>query len=163
MSEEQIDEKVTHAGIVLGIGFGGLIDSFMLHMILQWHHMLSNIIPPDSMENMHRLMTADGMFDAFNFLIILLGVFLLWRAAYNRYSIPTLLAFVGQLIFGAGAFNLVEGIIDHHLLAIHYVRQVPNYAVYNWTFLAVGGVLPLLIGWMLMKFGRRLTDMVGHT
>ncbi|MEJ7576513.1 MAG: DUF2243 domain-containing protein [Pyrinomonadaceae bacterium] len=73
------------------------------------------------------------------------------------YPIPTLPAFVGQLIFGTGAFNLLEGIIDHHLLAIHYVRQAPNYAIYNWTFLAVGAVLPILIGWMLMESGRMVT------
>ena len=157
MREEHPGMKLTRAAIVLGIGFGGLIDSFMLHMILQWHHMLSNVIPADSMENMHRLMRADGMFDAFTFLIILTGVFLLWRAAYRRFVIPAIPAFVGQLIFGAGLFNLVEGIINHQILGIHYVRQVPNYTVYNLTFLAVGAVLPILTGWLLMRSGRRVT------
>jgi len=156
MKEEHPGMKLSRAGIVLGIGFGGLIDSFMLHMILQWHHMLSNVIPADSMENMHRLMRADGMFDAFTFLIILAGVFLLWRAAYHRFVIPPISVFIGQLIFGAGLFNLVEGIINHQILGIHYVRQVPNYTVYNLTFLALGAVLPILTGWLLMRSGRRV-------
>jgi uncharacterized membrane protein len=155
MKEEKQNLKITRAGIVLGIGFGGFIDSFMLHMILQWHHMLSNIIPPDSMENTHRLMMTDGMFDAFTFLIILVGVFLLRRAADRRFAIPDRKTFTGQLIFGAGAFNLVEGIIDHHLLAIHYVRQVTDYAFYNWTFLVVGALTPVLIGWLMMRAGKR--------
>jgi uncharacterized membrane protein len=46
-------------------------------------------------------------------------------------------------------------IIDHQILGIHYVRQVPNYTVYNLTFLAVGGVVLLLVGWLLMKTSRR--------
>jgi uncharacterized membrane protein len=155
MKENQSGQKVTRAGIVLGIGFSAWFDGFMLHMILQWHHMLSNVIPPDSMENMHRLMTADGVFDASSFLVVLTGVFLLWRAAYNHSPIPSLRTFIGQLVFGFGLFNLVEGVIDHHILAIHYVRQVPDYAVYNWTFLAVAGALPILLGWVLMRPGKR--------
>lgn len=155
MKENRSGKKVTRAGIVLGIGFSGWFDGFMLHMILQWHHMLSNVIPLDSMENMHRLMTADGIFDASCFVIILTGVFLLWSAAYQRSPVPSLQTFVGQLIFGFGLFNLVEGIIDHHILAIHYVRQTPDYAIYNWTFLVVAGVLPILLGSMLMRFGKK--------
>jgi uncharacterized membrane protein len=155
MTEEQNSVKISRAGIALGLGFAGLFDSFAFHMILQWHHMLSNVIPPNSMENMHRLMTYDGMFDAFNFLVLLIGSFLLWRAAYNRLPIPALPTFIGQLLFGFGLFNLIEGILDHHLLQIHYVRQVPDYAIYNWTFLGVGALVPLVIGWLLMKSGRK--------
>jgi uncharacterized membrane protein len=52
-------------------------------------------------------------------------------------------------------FNLVEGVIDHQILGIHNVREVPSYTVYNLTFLAVGGVLFILIGWLLMRVGSR--------
>jgi len=45
--------------------------------------------------------------------------------------------------------------IDHQILGIHYVRQVPNYTVYNLTFLAVGGGGLLLVGWLRMKTNRR--------
>lgn len=96
----------------------------------------------------------DGLFHAAVWIATLIGVFLLWRAAYQRAPIPSLTTFIGQLILGWGLFNLVEGTIDHQLLAIHYVRQVPNYQVYNLTFLAVGGVLFILLGWMLMRAGR---------
>jgi uncharacterized membrane protein len=56
---------------------------------------------------------------------------------------------------GWGIFNLVEGVIDHQLLGIHNVREVPSYTVYNLTFLAIGGVLFILIGWLLMRTGSR--------
>ena len=146
--------RLSRAGIVLGVGLGGLVDSFLLHMILQWHHMLSNRIPPDSMENLHRLMMYDGLFDAFCFLIILVGALLLRHDATNERVVPSFVAFAGQMIFGWGLFNTVEGVIDHHLLQIHYVRQVPEYAVYNWTFLIVAGLGLLALGWLLMRRNR---------
>ena len=31
------------AGIFLGLGLGGFVDGILLHQILQWHHMLSNV------------------------------------------------------------------------------------------------------------------------
>jgi uncharacterized membrane protein len=148
--------SLSRGGIVVGIGLGGLFDSFMFHMILQWHHMLSNVIPADSMENIHRLMVFDGFFDVFNFAVLLIGAILLWRAGYYRVAMPSFGPFLGQMLFGAGLFNLIEGVIDHHLLAIHYVRQVPEYAYYNWGFLAAGALLPLVLGWMMMnRSGRR--------
>jgi uncharacterized membrane protein len=146
------NRRLSVAGIVLGVGLGGLVDSFLLHMILQWHHMLSNIVPADSLENMHKLMMTDGLFDAACFLIILTGVLLLRNAATSSdLVVPSFVAFVGQMIFGWGLFNTVEGIVDHHILQIHYVRQVPEYAVYNWTFLGVCGILFLVFGWLLMQ------------
>jgi uncharacterized membrane protein len=148
---ETRNRKVSKAGILLGIGLGGFIDGIVLHQILQWHNMMSNWVPPHTMEAMSFNMVWDGIFHAAVWVATLIGVFLLRSAAYNGLSIPSATAFTGQLLFGWGWFNLVEGIIDHQILAIHYVRQVPNYTVYNLTFLAVGGVLMIVAGWVLMR------------
>jgi uncharacterized membrane protein len=43
-------------------------------------------------------------------------------------------------------FNLVGGVSDHQILGFHNVRKGPNYTMYNFTFLAVGGVLFILSG-----------------
>jgi uncharacterized membrane protein len=147
-------EASSAAGILLGIGLGGFVDGIVLHQILQWHNMVSNWIPPTTMEAMSINMVWDGIFHAAVWLVTLAGVFLLWSAARRRAAIPSLKAFVGQLLLGWGSFNLVEGVIDHQILGIHYVRQVSNYTVYNLTFLAVGGVLFILLGWMLMRAGK---------
>jgi uncharacterized membrane protein len=148
-------KKAPTAGILLGIGLGGFVDGIALHQILQWHNMLSNWLPPTTMEAMQRNMVWDGLFHAVVWLVTLLGVLLLWSAASQQETMPALGAFIGQLLFGWGVFNLVEGLIDHEILGIHYVRQVPNYTVYNLTFLAVGGVGLLLVGWLLMQTRRR--------
>jgi uncharacterized membrane protein len=148
-------KRATTAGILLGIGLGGFVDGIALHQIFQWHNMLSNWLPPTTMDAMQRNMRWDGLFHAFVWLVTLLGVLLLWSAASQQETMPSLGAFIGQLLFGWGAFNLVEGIIDHQILGVHYVRQVSNYTVYNLTFLAVGGVGLLLVGWLLMQTSRR--------
>ena len=154
MIAAQQNQKASAAGILLGIGLGGFFDGILLHQILQWHNMVSNWYPPITMEAMSFNMVWDGFFHAAVWIATLIGVFLLWRAAYERARIPSFTAFIGQLIFGWGLFNLVEGVVDHQLLAVHYVRQVPNYQVYNLTFLAIGGVLLILLGWMLMRAGN---------
>jgi uncharacterized membrane protein len=155
MTDVRRSHRATVAGILIGIGMGGFVDGIALHQIAQWHNMLSNIIPPHTMDAMRVNMTWDGLFHALTWVITLVGILQLRRAAYARDPIPSAQAFTGQLILGWGIFNLVEGVIDHQLLGIHNVREAPNYTVYNLTFLAVGGVLFIVIGWLLMRTGSR--------
>jgi uncharacterized membrane protein len=145
----------TAAAVTIGIGMGGFVDGFLLHMILRWHHMLSNIIPPTTMEGIHANMLWDGLFHAFTWLVTLTGVFMLW-SAMRRYvarnaRMPTTKSFVGALVFGWGLFNLIEGVIDHHLLGFHNVREVPNPMPWNVGFLVIGGGLFLAAGRALMR------------
>jgi len=66
--------------------------------------------------------------------------------------IPGTRAFTGQLILGWGIFNLVEGVIDHHLLEIHHVRDMPAHVpLYDWLFLGIGGVGLIVLGWLLSR------------
>jgi uncharacterized membrane protein len=141
------------AGTVLGIGLGGFADGIVLHQILQWHNMGSSVLPPVTLEAMHRNMTWDGLFHAATWAVTFLGVWMLWVEGQSTAETPR--ALCGQLILGWGVFNLVEGIIDHHLLNIHHVRDLPLHVpLYDWAFLAVGGVLFIVIGWF-MGFGAR--------
>lgn len=147
------DHRATVAGTLIGIGMGGFVDGIVLHQMAQWHHMLSNVVPPHTMNAMRLSMTWAGLFHALAWVIILVGILQLRSAAYTRAAIPSLQAFTGQLVLGWGVFNLVEGVIDHQILGLHNVREVPNYTAYNLTFLALGGVLFILIGWLLMRAG----------
>jgi uncharacterized membrane protein len=156
MREARRSHRATVAGILIGIGMGGFVDGIVLHQIAQWHHMLSNVVPPHTMDTMRVNMTWDGLFHALTWVITLVGILRLRSAAYARDPIPPPRAFAGQLILGWGIFNLVEGVIDHQILGIHNVREVPNYTAYNLTFLTVGGVLFILIGWWLMRAGSQV-------
>jgi uncharacterized membrane protein len=139
------------AGSVLGIGLGGFADGIVLHQIAQWHNMGSAVLPPTTMEAMSRNMAWDGLFHLATWAITLIGVFMLWTAARTGASAASVGAFVGELWSGWGAFNLVEGVINHHLLNLHHVRDLPVHVpLYDWMFLALGGVGFVLIGRLMM-------------
>ena len=55
---------------------------------------------------------------------------------------PPWRAHVGMLLAGWGAFNLVEGLIDHQILGIHHVRDdLGGPLGWDLAFLALGVVL----------------------
>lgn len=144
------------AGVVLGIGLGGFVDGIALHQIAQWHNMGSAVLPPVTMAAMSRNMVWDGLFHAAAWIITLVGVFMLWAAAPSHAITRSATVFTGELILGWGVFNLVEGIIDHHVLGIHHVRDMPVHVpMYDWLFLGVGGVGFILLGWLLMRSAPR--------
>ena len=139
------------AGLLLGIGLGGFLDGIVLHQIFQLHSMLSAVVPNDSMANMRTNMRADGLFHALTWAATLAGVALLWRALTHRRDAPSGIALVGWMLAGWGWFNLVEGLIDHHLLGLHHVVQALGVSVWDWLFLASGVVL-IVVG---HRLGRR--------
>jgi uncharacterized membrane protein len=148
--------RSTTPGIVLGLGLGGFVDGIALHQIAQWHNMGSAVLPPHTMEAMRQNMTWDGWFHAATLALTLAGIYLLLRDARAGVPLPPPLAFTGQLLLGWGIFNLVEGIVDHHLLGIHHVRDVPvHIPAYDWIFLAVGGVGLVVLGWLMARSGSR--------
>ena len=54
------------------------------------------------------------------------------------------------LLAGWGSFNIVEGLIDHHILGIHHVRQGPDELLYDIVFLIWGAVM-LVFGAYLLR------------
>jgi uncharacterized membrane protein len=126
-----------------------------LHQILEWHNMGSSVLPPTTMEAMRRNMVWDGEFHAAVWAITLLGIFLLLHDARHGVPLPSARAFAGQLLLGWGAFNVVEGLVDHHVLNLHHVRDLPTHVPrYDWLFLAVAGVGFALLGWTLARVPR---------
>ena len=152
MDPLQVHRRARTAGLLLGLGLGGFVDGILLHQMLQWHNMLSARIPPTSMEAMRTNMIADGWFHAGVLLLTLAGVLLLWSAGRHPVALPPLRYLVGLLFGGGGVFNLVEGAIDHHLLELHHVRDVPAHIpAYDYIFLLVGGFGFLGLGWLLTR------------
>ena len=150
-------------GIVLGIGLGGFVDGIALHQLLQWHHMLSNTggdniglrtYPVDTVAGLQMNTVWDGLFHTFTWLSVLIGLYLLYsRVVAARGRVWGSRVLWGWILVGWGLFNLVEGVIDHHLLAIHHVRAGPNQLWWDLGFLAVGVVL-IAGGWLLQRSGE---------
>lgn len=143
------------AGAVLGVGMGGFVDGIVLHQILQWHEMVSAWNPPVTLVAKQVNVFWDGLFHAFTWLTTALGIGLLWRAG-GRPDVPRSgKALVGSLLLGWAIFNLVEGIIDHHILGVHNVREVTAWPLaWNLGFLLAS--LGLLAGgWALIHRARQ--------
>ena len=131
-------------GFLLGIGLGGFVDGIVLHQILQWHHMLTSTseYPMSTVAGLEANTLADGFFHVATWIFVAAGSFLTvreWRA--GRIA-PPWRAHIGALLLGWGAFNVVEGLIDHELLGIHHVRDDLGGPIgWDLGFLALGVVL----------------------
>jgi uncharacterized membrane protein len=143
--------NVVRAGVVLGVGLGGFVDGIVLHQILQWHHMLSSTYAPDSVQNLQLNTFWDGLFHASTWVVTTVGLAMLWQAAQSGRLAISGKVLVGALGIGWGLFNLVEGIIDHHILRIHHVRPGPNELFWDSAFLAFGAVLVALGTWLIRQ------------
>jgi uncharacterized membrane protein len=141
------------AGFVLGVGMGACVDGILFHQILQIHQMVSNIIFPDTLVKADINMFWDGLFDAFAWTMTLIGIVLLWKAAKNA-NVPNLTrVLVGAMLAGMGAFNLIEGVIDHHILQLHHVVQraaSPAQLYWDLAFLA-SGIILLCVGCYIIR------------
>ena len=146
------------AGVILGLGLGGFFDGIVLHQVLQWHHMLTATSPPTSVGSLELNTLWDGLFHTMTYVFTIVGLFLLWQGVRAANALPPTRALVGALLMGWGTFNLVEGIIDHHLLGIHHVLDSlppgPIRLVLDLAFLVLGATL-LLVG---RKLVRESTD-----
>jgi uncharacterized membrane protein len=130
--------------ILLGIGLGGFVDGIVLHQILQWHHLLTATgdHPADTVSGLEDNMLADGLFHVATWIVVLVGANLALRAWRCGELAPPWRVHVGGLLLGWGAFNLVEGVVNHHLLTLHHVRDdVSNQLAWDLGFLAFGAVL----------------------
>jgi uncharacterized membrane protein len=129
-------------GVLLGIGFGGFVDGIVLHQLLQWHHMLTSADhPATTVAGLETNTVGDGLFHLFTWTAAIVGVLIVtsaMRAGYRGSAREQL----GLFAVGWGAFNLVEGIVNHHVLTIHHVRDDVG-APLGWDlgFLAFGAVL----------------------
>lgn len=141
------------AGIVLGLGQGGFFDGIVFHQLLQWHHMFSSVKTDMTVAGLELNTVGDGLFHLFDWILTLVGIFLLWQAGKWQDVPWSGQTFGGALLVGAGLFNVVEGIIDHHILGIHHLRLGPNQLLWDISFLAVGALL-VGVGLRLIQTAR---------
>jgi uncharacterized membrane protein len=133
------------------------VDGIVLHQILQWHHMLTSegSYPKSTVAGLETNTLWDGLFHAFTFVIVVAGLSVLWRRTSEWRWAASGRALVGWMLFGWGLFNVVEGIVDHHVLGIHHVREGAGHqTAYDIAFLALGAVL-LLVGWLIARANER--------
>jgi uncharacterized membrane protein len=141
------------AGLTLGIGLGGFVDGIVFHQLLQFHNMLSARLPPTTVVNLEINMFWDGVFHAFCWLMSVLGLGMLWQVVHRAQTPLSTSTFVGSLVAGWGLFNVVEGVVDHHVLHLHHVTETAHHLRWDVAFLGAS-VLLVAAGWTLIRRGQ---------
>jgi len=67
---------------------------------------------------------------------------------------------VGTILIGFGLFNLVEGIVDHHILGLHHVNETVPPEQWIWWDLGflIWGAAMLAAGSVVFLRGRRASQ-----
>jgi uncharacterized membrane protein len=113
--------------------------------------------PSSTVAGLQANTVADGLFHASTWLFVLIGTWLAIRAWQHGRLAPPWRVHVGLLLAGWGGFNVVEGLVDHHLLRIHHVRDdVSSPLPWDIGFLAFG-VLLIVLGATLVRNGQAVT------
>lgn len=159
-------KPITLPGILLGVGLGGFADGILLHQVLQWHHMLSSSDTANINIGSHPVTTVaglemntlwDGLFHTVTWLAVVAGLGILYsRITVSRERTWTSRVLWGWILFGCGVFNLVEGVVNHHILGIHHVISGEFQTLADILFLAFG-VLLIVGGWLLQRSAEHRT------
>lgn len=137
------------AGFLLGLALGGFFDGILLHQILQWHHLLSNV---DVVRDMRVQILADGLFHALMYVVAAVALALLWRARTLAAEPGASGRLWGAALLGFGAWHIVDSVFSHWLLDIHRIRMdSPNPLAWDLIWFFVFGVLPALAGLQLLR------------
>ncbi|MDQ3104696.1 MAG: DUF2243 domain-containing protein [Actinomycetota bacterium] len=138
-----IARRLTRApGLLLGAGLGAFVDGIVLHQLLQWHHVVSHREPTSTVVGLELNTLWDGLFHVLAWVAVVAGVALLSSRVHSIAAAPPPAMLWGWVLAGWGLFNLIEGLINHHLLAVHHVRDDLGGPVgWDLGFLATGVLL----------------------
>jgi uncharacterized membrane protein len=137
------------AATLLGMGMGGFLDGIVFHQLLQTHSMLSAKVPRTTVVGLETNMFWDGIFHIGTWCITAIGIVFLWHAVRLPEARLTTKTLLGGLSLGWGLFNLVEGVINHHILHLHHVMETPRHLAFDLAFLASGGVFVVIASVLL--------------
>lgn len=141
--------KLKWSGCLLGIALGGFFDGILLHQILQWHHLLSNV---NAVQDMRMQIMADGLFHALMYVIAAIALVQLWRARSATSQAGAGKMLWGYALVGFGVWHIADSVLSHWLLGIHRIKDdSPNPLLWDLLWFVVFGVLPLLMGWRVLR------------
>lgn len=144
------------AAILLGLGQAGFFDGIVFHQLLQWHHMFTNVESSNTVSGLELNTLGDGLFHLVDWLFTLAGLVALWIAVRRDDVDKSTSVFIGAFCIGAGMFNIIEGILSHHLLQIHHVKPGIHQLAWDLGFIGAG-VLSAVIGWLILNRDRTVT------
>lgn len=136
-------------GFCLGLALGGFFDGILLHQILQWHHLLSNV---DAARDMRVQVLADGLFHALMYVIAAAALYQLWRRRAALHSPEAARVLGGMALAGFGGWHIVDAVLSHWITGIHRIKvDSPQPLLWDLAWFVVFGVVPALVGWWLWR------------
>lgn len=145
---------IATTALILGIGIGGFLDGIILHQMLQWHEMLSNVVPNTDYVGKSINMFWDAVFHAFCIVVVMIGIVRLWQISRRKDVSKSGYLLAGGMLSGWGIFNIVEGVIDHHILKLHNVMEFSaDHDPANYIFLGISVVMVAAGYWIGARRG----------
>lgn len=122
------------ASAVVGAAVMAAVDEIVFHQLLAWHHFY------DRSSGSVGLL-SDGLLHAVELIALVGGLF--WFADLRRRGALVPRAALGGVLFGAGAFQLFDGLVDHKALRLHQIRYGVNLLPYDlvWNLAAAALLL----------------------
>ncbi|UPW01581.1 DUF2243 domain-containing protein [Halorussus gelatinilyticus] len=119
MARTDGERTVLFGAGVFGFGLGALLDVLVFHLILQWHHLLSDFFTPSTLAGLRTNVYWDGLFSLAMVGVMAAGMGTVWRALNGTSESYSAVRAFGSLLVGAGLFNVFDGTVDHYVLGIH--------------------------------------------
>jgi uncharacterized membrane protein len=113
--------------------------------------MISAEEPTSTVLGLERNTLGDGLFHAVTWVAVVVGVAMLWSRVRQGGRPASAGELWGWALVGWGLFNLVEGVVNHHILELHHVRDDLD-APLGWDlgFLGLGAAL-VIGGYLLAR------------
>jgi len=119
--------------------------------------MLSVTLPPDTLDAKSVNMFWDGIFHAFTFIVVLIGLIAFWKASRQSHTEKSGKLLAGSMLCGWALFNLIEGVINHHIFSIHSVRDKnADSDFYNYAFLIISAIMLTLGTFVLSRYYKNV-------
>jgi uncharacterized membrane protein len=140
------------AAFWLGFGLGGFFDGIILHQLLQWHHLLSNVFPQATVADLRFQVLADGLFHVLTYAFTALGLWLLWTARRTLPLPGARQCVVSAGLIGFGVWHIADAFIFHWGLRLHRIRMdADNLLLWDVLWLVPFGLVPAALGYWLLR------------
>jgi uncharacterized membrane protein len=131
---------------VAGFGLSAVLDVLVIHLVLQWHHLVSARVDPTTLDGLRTNLVADGLFTLTTLLLCFVGLGVVWRAERRATDPLPARALAGAGLFGVGAFDVFDVVVDHWLLGLHHALgrggvYDPHWLVVSLLIAAAGALI----------------------
>jgi uncharacterized membrane protein len=134
-------KRTIWSGVLAGFGLAAFIDEMVFHQLLHWHHFYDK-------STMSVGLVSDGLFHAFGFTAMVVGLFLMADALRRGGFVPK--RWWAALLIGWGGFQLYDGIVQHKILRLHQIRYHVTIWPYDVTWNVIAALL-ILAGILFMR------------